>query len=136
MRISGNYSVHKNTGIDKKKNTQSGGIFSLSTNEPNEQAVGNQQPVSSNSAIYGLLAAQEVEEFLSPEIIKERAEHLLSHLETLHRFLLEGKASSDTLMHIERQLSTLTNYSTNPALNEIIQSIELRLAVELAKLSK
>jgi len=64
----------------------------------------------------------------------ERAEGLIEHLEAIRHGLLLGQISKKRLSNIVKVLAQQREKNIDPALIEIINDIELRAKVELAKL--
>lgn len=64
----------------------------------------------------------------------ERAEGLLDQLEAIRRGILLGRISTQRLQSIVKALEVQREKSQDPKLVEIINDIELRAKVELAKL--
>jgi hypothetical protein len=92
-------------------------------------------PISATNPVGNMLALQEVtdEEVRRKRLVRQ-GHDMLDVLETLRRKLLEGSIPADMLQALERQLSAQKQNVMDPALRELIDDIELRLAVELAKL--
>ena len=86
----------------------------------------------------GLLAAQEVEDDAGERDRRatERGHSLLDELESLRLELLVGGVSRDRLQRLSGQLAARREAASDPGLAEVIAEIELRTAVELAKLER
>ena len=65
----------------------------------------------------------------------ERAEDLLDHLDRIRVGILTGSVSSGTLTSIVARLEARRREGVDPRLAAVIDEIELRAKVELAKLS-
>lgn len=84
-----------------------------------------------------LLALQEV-----PDAVAERSkaqrqgERILNRLEELRLTLLEGRVPSVMLERIVGELDTARAETDDPGLNEVLDEIDLRARVELAKLDR
>lgn len=81
-----------------------------------------------------LLSLQEVDE--RAEANKKACRHgetLLHELEKLRLMLITGQVAPETLQKLARQLEALPQRSADPALARIIDEIEIRVAVEIAK---
>ena len=63
-----------------------------------------------------------------------RAEELLEHLDAIRHGLLLGHISKNQLRNIVKVISTQRDKNLDPALTQLINDIELRAKVELAKL--
>lgn len=64
---------------------------------------------------------------------KMRAEALLRHLEAIHGGLLMGGIPKASLIGLARDLKTLRDHVVDPKLLDVLDAIDLRAQVELAK---
>ena len=64
----------------------------------------------------------------------QRVEDLLDHLDAIRHGLLLGHISKNQLNNIVKIISTQRDKNLDPALTQLINDIELRAKVELAKL--
>lgn len=89
-------------------------------------------------AVDALLSLQEVESEVSDQRQRScaHAEDILDRLEELRLGLLIGRLSQPLLERIGQLLSARPAESGDPELEAILQDIELRAAVELAKLQR
>jgi hypothetical protein len=97
-------------------------------------AVGAAAPAHAVGAIFG---AQEVEDSThSPSNgrAKQRANDMLDRLDALRAGLLSGTMSRGALMDLAQMVRAKPEAGADPRLKEILGEIELRAAVELAKL--
>ncbi|MHC5652868.1 flagellar assembly protein FliX [Stappia sp. ICDLI1TA098] len=134
MRISG-YSPLSGVsgGKSKKRAGGTGGAFDVGSSEQSHasEATGSAGGVF---GIGGLLALQEVDDPLTGRRkATRRGNDLLDTLENLKTDLLAGQVSPDRLGRIALLLSRRED-SGNPDLEQVIDEIELRARVELAKL--
>lgn len=84
-----------------------------------------------------LLAIQEVgDSTAQPSAGVRRAEELLGRLEDIRVGLLEGAIPLDRLSGLVATVRTRRENTDDPRLNTILDEIELRAAVELAKLEQ
>ena len=85
----------------------------------------------------GLLSIQEVEDE-APQRRRaiERAEDLLDQLEALRNGFLAGRIPHDRIVRLMGRLKNNESTTKDPRLSEVIADIELRVAVELAKLER
>lgn len=133
------YGNIKATGIAKKRvGVSQAGDFSslLSALETGETPqTGKLSDVAGTSALSGMLALQEIsdEDIRRRKLIKQ-GEDMLASLEQLRRKLLLGTLPMQTLHDLSRQLSRQRQNVADPRLISIMDDIELRTAVELAKL--
>ena len=86
------------------------------------------------STIDSLLALQEVPgDRLSREAATRHGEALLEALDRLRLELLEGAVSQDNLLRLGEMAAARKGASEDPRLDAVLEEIELRVAVELAK---
>jgi hypothetical protein len=85
-------------------------------------------------SVSGILGVQEVDDALSRAAKgKMRAEDILDRLEDLRLELLAGGISRDKLMQLSRIVAARRAQISDPRLAEILDAIDLRAQVELAK---
>jgi len=106
------------------------------------QSTENVAHVVDSSAIGGvesILSMQEVPdatEGRSRAILKQYGDDLLTRLEDLRLGILAGVYSKEKLADLAHRLRQKRTHSNDPRLNEIIDEIELRAEVEIAKLAR
>lgn len=140
MKISNVTSSKKSERARRKKPT-SGPAFAdrlRETAEPEESA-----PVRQTAQVDGvesLLAVQEVEDALEGKARKAKArkygDDLLERLQGLQDDLLRGRISKENLGTLAQKVRQGRTQVTDPRLNEILDEIELRVEVEVAKWSR
>ncbi|WP_298819447.1 flagellar assembly protein FliX [uncultured Roseibium sp.] len=136
MRITGNKPITGVQGRGAKKRTDAG---SDSFAPDLGAEVTQSAQTAGGAAIQGmdaLLALQEVDAL--SERRRKAAKHghqLLDNLETLRADLLGGHVSEDRLELLSRQVSDRQN-SGDPQVDSVLEEIELRVKVELAKLGR
>ncbi|MEB3701449.1 Flagellar assembly protein FliX [Candidatus Bealeia paramacronuclearis] len=93
--------------------------------------------ISSLSAMPGLLSIQEFPS-LSPEDRKHilNSEKILNNLDALQLALISGKISASTLESLKNNIGEEWKTSQDPQLKSLLEEIEIRGAVELAKLER
>lgn len=93
--------------------------------------------VAPTAATAALLAVQEVED---PEERRKRtlarAHDLLDDLEQIRNGLVEGRIPAATLRRLGGRLAEEAEDAGDPALRSLLREVELRAAVELAKLER
>lgn len=90
--------------------------------------------VTGTGAITGILGIQEVDDALSRAAKgKMRAEDILDRLDDLRLEILTGGISRDKLLQLSHVVSSRRAEVTDPRLGEILDEIDLRAQVELAK---
>lgn len=144
MRISNN-SSSKPTEKTKKasKSSASKGVFSSNLSSMMEAEHTNESAaVDSTNAINdisSILAAQDVSGNLEGESRKrniKRGENLLDNLNEIRIGLLTGSIPKERLIIIAQQLRNKRDKGCDDALSSILDDIELRVEIEIAKLSK
>lgn len=120
----------------KEKGQRSGGAFgslleSSSAAEAEEAKPSSTSPVN---ALFGILAAQIVDDQTPKQQMMERGNRLLDYLDELRHDLLIGRITAQTANKIIQEIKQSRGDFQDPKLKEIIADIELRAAVELAKL--
>lgn len=94
-------------------------------------------PSSSIGALGAFLVLQEADSATSEEAAKKarkRAAGLLDHLDKIRMGLLTGELSKASIQELSRTLSAHREAVIDPKLSEILDEIDLRAQVELAKL--
>ncbi len=136
MRISQTGPVQRAQRITaKRQNGQGDGFASAMEAAPETAAqTTGLAPVAS---LAGLLGAQEVDDReIARRRGKDRGEALLDQLEALRRDLLLGVVPRSRLEAIARKVSESRPAFEDPRLAAILDDIELRALVELAKLGQ
>ena len=109
-----------------------GTSFSQQLDEPSETA--SSQGVSGASSVMGVLGVQEIDDALAQASRgKLRALDILDRLEDLRIELLSGAISRDKLTQLSQVVSARRAEVTDPRLAEVLDEIDLRAQVELAK---
>jgi len=123
--------VGKSSGA---KNAGGSNFSSLLAVEETEGAA----PVAPMGAVGGvgaLLMAQEAGDAMEGRRKnKERAAQMLDKMEQLRLSILEGRVPGAQLRALNQMVAQERTQMDDPALHQILDDIELRLAVELAKL--
>lgn len=136
MRITGNKPI---TGVQgrgaKKRAPSDADAFTPDLGEDSTQT----SSVSTGSSIQGidaLLALQEVhDEPDQKDLATRRGHSLLDGLEAMRADLLAGQVSEDRLEQLAREVSD-RQPSGDSEVDSVIDEIELRVKVELAKLGR
>ena len=129
----------KDLNLNKSKKVSGGGDFSAYLKE----SMGEKpQGVSASAAIAvpdAIFAAQTVDDAVEREARKrllKRGKSLIEKLEEIRDALLIGAIAKEKLIEISRMVKEQKVSCEDPKLTEIINEIELRVEVELAKLTK
>jgi len=111
----------------------------LSKTEDGGSEVAATSGVVGVTALSALLGAQEVDEDgerASRRQLAQRGADLLDKLEEIRRDILAGAVPRERLENLAQSLRQRRVQVTDPRLMEIIDEIELRAAVEIAKLTR
>ncbi len=110
----------------------SGASFSKHLDETDD--VGSVLDVGGASSVSGILGIQEVDDALAHASKgKMRAQDILDRLDDLRVELLTGAISKEKLLQLTRLVSNRRGQVTDPRLSEVLDEIDLRAQVELAK---
>jgi len=126
-------------GTKGVKKTSGGPSFSSFLNETmatKQQQVGGVSNISVTDAIFAAQMVSDEEEREIRKKLVKRGNQLLDKLEDIRDALLTGYMSMDKLIEISRMVKEKQFETTDERLKEIIAEIELRVEVELAKLTK
>jgi hypothetical protein len=89
------------------------------------------------TSLAGIIAAQEVDDPLAGRRrARQRGDQLLDALDDLKLALLDGKLAPGKLRALQSLVGTQRGRADDPALQVVLDEIELRTAVELAKLDR
>ena len=129
----------KDAPSTRVKKSSSGGDFSAYLKDIMKTAPEAVSGVASVNVTDAIFAAQMVGDEEEQKLRKkqiERGQTLLEKLEEIRDGLLKGYLSKDRLMNIAQFVRERKMEAQDERLNEIIEEIELRVEVELAKLMK
>jgi hypothetical protein len=136
MKISGP-SGSSSTSAARGAGRAAAGGFSLSAAEEAAEAADAQRMAGLDGVmtVSALLALQGVEDPTQRrKRAMGRASRLLDMLDDLKVAMLEGRASPATLDNLARAVREQRETTDDPGLNDVLNQIETRAAVELAKL--
>jgi|HubBroStandDraft_1064217.scaffolds.fasta_scaffold00043_72 hypothetical protein len=134
MKVEANRPVGA-AGVRKDGKSKSAGGFADNLRSEAEAPVGTVAAAPAASGIDALMALQEV-----PDATAERkravvrGDRLLDRLDDLKRGMLLGRLGADKLADLARLAAQSATQITDPGLRDVLQEIELRARVELAKL--
>lgn len=135
MKVQDTGILIKTNNFKRKLNTRNNTTF---TEETDEDESVSSSFLSSITQANPLLSLQEtgISEQEKKEHNKKRAEDMISYLEETRLSLLMGKISQAKLEEINRIIENKRELTFDLKLNAILDEIELRTAVELAKITK
>lgn len=140
MKISGVGSKGAVSGAKKSDRTSAKGEFRkalIESMDSMEEAHAVEAPAGI-SGIDALLVVQQVDNSVEREArrrLVRRGEELLDGLEDLRHGLLMGEIPAGRMVALAQQVRTRRENCADPRLAAILDEIELRVEVELAKLS-
>ncbi len=137
MKVTGYGSINPSSITKKRGEVSQAGNFADALAGASAEEASDVTATSDVAAtgLSNLLALQEVsEEDIQRRKAIQHGKSMVDTLETLRRQLLIGTMPKSMLMDLNRQLSLHKQVTTDPQLNALIDDIELRAAVELAKL--
>lgn len=136
--VSATYSASKLKKIRKAGDSNFGEFLSAAEETEQSAGAGGTLPAMEAGAINPFLALQEVsEEESRRQKSMQQGKQSLDMLDMLRREILTGQTSSQTIKRMQTQVDNIrANTPPDPKLQEIMGDIELRLAVEAAKLEK
>lgn len=134
--------VNKSNELNQSKAVRKSGggeSFSAYLNETMKSSmrpVGSASGISVTDAIFATqMVSNEEEREIRKKLVK-RGQTLIEKLEEIRDGLLIGYISTDELINISRMLKDNRVVSSDEKLQELMAEIELRVEVELAKLTK
>jgi hypothetical protein len=115
-----------------KSGGSSGTSFARQLDESSESS--SSQAMSGTASVSGVLGVQEIDDALAQASRgKLRALDILDRLEDLRIELLTGGISKEKLVQLTQVVSARRADVTDPRLGEVLDEIDLRARVELAK---
>lgn len=135
MKVTSYGTIKPTTTTRRREGTSATSFSSFlsSASAPSSSSAASE--VNATAALSGLLALQEIsEEERKKERLVKQAKDMLDSLERLRQQLLMGEIPADMLSELSRKLSEEKQQVSDPKLMIVIEDIELRLAVEMAKL--
>ena len=133
-KIEGPGSIRSAQPIRRTTKTSAAGGAGFAKHLDETSESGATHGVSGTGAVGGVLGVQEVDDALAHASRgKMRAQDILDRLEDLRIGLLTGALSREKLMQLTRIVNARRGQITDPRLTEILDEIDLRAQVELAK---
>lgn len=113
-----------------------GGFSEAFADKTGEAEAASGAPTPGPVALDALLSLQEVPERGGDRTAAQRGEALLDALDKLRLGLLTGAVPRENLQNLARLAAQQAARADDPRLSEVLREIELRAAVELAKLER
>ena len=141
MKVSDVRSGKSVTSVSRQKRaSDKGGAFADHLKEAAE-AIGTTEATDSPSAnpadaVLGVQEAPDATEARPRGLARRRGDELLDHLELLRHELLAGAVSKGRLVGLAQSVRAKRHRTSDPRLEEILDEIELRAEVEVAKLTR
>jgi Class II flagellar assembly regulator len=133
-KIDGIGGVRTTTPVKRTTKTGASGGTAFSKQMGETEETGATSGIANASKVSGVLGIQEVDDALAQASRgKVRAEDILDRLEDLRLELLSGGLSREKLLQLSRIVSLRRAQIKDPRLAEILDAIDLRAQVELAK---
>jgi len=143
MKISKVGSTQESASAKKKKSSAKAGKFADELQAAHGAgATASAHEVEGSApmgAVESILAVQEVPDATdgrSRGLLRQYGKDLLERLDEIHLAILTGAVSKERLAELARKLRQKRQQSDDTRLNEIIDEIELRAEVEIAKLTR
>lgn len=138
MKVSGFSSIKSAGSVKKRGSTSAVGSFAdlLGTSDTDGAASASAATsIASTSSLSNLLSLQEIQEDgQSKRKAIQQGNDMLDSLDRLRHSILTGSVPIHVLRNLNSQLSAKKQYITDQRLLDIIDDIELRASVELAKI--
>jgi hypothetical protein len=136
MKVDANRSVGT-TGVRKDSKSGAASGFADNLRVDTATAPAAVSGAAMVSGLDGLFALQEVSDSTAQDRkALVRGDEILDRLEDLRRGLLLGRIGQDKLAQLARLASESAAQANDPKLRELLQEIDLRAQVEMAKLQQ
>ncbi|MGH1349459.1 MAG: flagellar assembly protein FliX [Methyloligellaceae bacterium] len=135
MRVNSSKNVGSNAGAKKTKKNASGSKFSPIENEEASSAtsVNKTAPLSDLDAILALQSVEAVDQKEQRKKAVFHADQMLSELEKLKIAILSGQHTRAHLLKLKNLIDHRPEYAEDSGLIDLLDQINLRVEVELAK---
>lgn len=131
VRYTGKVSGPKKTsGVDKAAFADAMGVDDTTETSPTTQTT----QVMSVDQLIGLQGVDDAVH--SKKQAQQRATDILDRLDALRLQILDGRISKEQLMQLARVVNAKRAHTTDPQLIEILNEIELRAQIEIAKFTR
>jgi hypothetical protein len=133
-KIEGPGGIRSSQNVKRTSKTSGASGTSFAKHLDETEEAGASHGVSGTGAVSGILGVQEVDDALAHASRgKLRAQDILDRLEDLRLEILTGAISREKLTQLTRVVSNRRSQISDPRLAEILDEIDLRAQVELAK---
>ena len=133
-KIDGLGGVRTTQPIKRASKADASGSTTFAKQLDESEETGATGGIASTNTISGILNVQEVDDALAHASKgKMRAEDILDRLDDLRLELLTGGISRERLLQLSRIVNARRSQIKDPRLAEILDAIDLRAQVELAK---
>jgi hypothetical protein len=136
MKIEGTSNLRPTSGAKKKKTEGASGFAEMFGAAKAESSAASNQAAETTGvgSVGALLALQEVGGQDEQRQAMQYGEDLLASLERIRFAIMEGRVSLSALHNIQQQMAQKKITTSDPKLIQLIDEIELRAAVEVAKI--
>ncbi len=128
--------LSKSKGIKKSYSGESFATYLKTGSTSQTENLQHTAAMTSADAIFAAQMVNDEEERQKRNKMVKKGNDLLDGLEDIRQSLLAGEIDKDKLINISRLVKQKDTETSDPKLQEIIQEIELRVEVELAKLTR
>ncbi|HBM90401.1 MAG TPA: flagellar assembly protein FliX [Rhodospirillaceae bacterium] len=136
-RIEGPSPLRTATHVKRTKKSKKSDGAGFSKHLDGTQDASGLQGAGALGAVSGVLDIQEVDDALDRASRgKLRAEDMLEKLDSLRLELLSGQLSQGTVQHLSNMVKEHRTEVDDPKLSKILDEIDLRAQVELAKFTR
>lgn len=136
MRIEGTPPAGGPGNIKKKqqvKGKDSAKFDSLIHKTEDTQAPSPLEELDAPAAVDALLAVQEMSEGTAEQRQMDRSNLILDQLQEIQQSLLAGTLNKNDLLQLERAVASAREHVADPALQLLMDAVEIRASVEIAK---
>lgn len=136
MRVTPSNKVSLSNTSKSAKKRKSGSVFSAELEEksPGAASVTQSKPLSDIDALLALQSVDSIDPRERKKQAVDQGRDVLDELEKLKISILSGQNVQHSLVSLKRLVQNRPEYSDDPGLKDLLDQINLRAEVELAKL--
>ncbi len=136
MRVTPSNKVSSGNASKSTKKRKSGSVFSAELEEktPGAASVTQSKPLSDIDALLALQSVDTVDPREKKKQAVIQGRDVLDELDKLKVGILSGQNVQSSLMSLKRLVQSRPEFSEDPGLKDLLDQINLRAEVELAKL--